>query len=449
LFKRKTLLILTVFVLSFILALGTGYADDLDSWGERIREEHEGTSITLAVGQHPSTDAYQQMVDDFTELTGIEVEWDIMEEVYLYSRIMTEHAAMTGAYDVLMMDVVWLGEFADRFVVMPLDDFIADEELTPEWFDYDDIVPAYAEGLGQYDDTVYGIPSAGESAFIAYRTDVFEEHGIDPDDIEDYYDLLEVASTVHNPDEDLYGISMRAARGHHNVFGWFQFLYNFGGRVFEEDSWEPAINSPESIASLEYFLELMNYAPPGIEGFSHEEATSTFQAGNSALWYDATALAPWIEDEEESDVYDKVDYIAPPAGPEGRYAAIAGWNLAISQNSDNPEAAWAFINYMTSRKMHEDYVNYGGVVTRDSVLSDEDFVERYPYFTKISETLDYAQNLVDEGIEWRPRIPEWPELQDVIGNQGSEALTGAKTPEEAAQDAADRMWEIMEEAGYY
>lgn len=448
-FKRKALLMAMALILTLALAAVPAQAESVEDWAERIREEHEGTTITLAMATHPSTDAYREMADEFTELTGIEVEWDVMEEIYLHNRIMTEHAARTGAYDILMMDVVWLGEFVDRDVVMPLEEYLEDEEMTPEWFAYDDFVEAYAEGLGQYDDTVYGIPSAGESAFLAYRTDIFEEHGIDADDIEDYYDLLEVISQVHNPDEDIYGISMRAARGHHNVYGWFQFLYPFGGSVFEEDSWMPAINSPESVNSLEFFQQVMEYAPPGFEGFSHEEATSTFQAGNAAVWYDATALAPWIEDEEESDVYDRVDYMAPPAGPEGRYAALAGWNLAIANHAENPKAAWAFINYMASEEMHDEYVDAGGVVTRESILTDEEYIERYPYFTEISETLEYAYDLVEEDIEWRPRIPEWPEIGDVIGNQGSETLIGAKTPEEAAEDAAERIYEIMDEAGYY
>ncbi len=436
---------MVVFLCLFVVAGSVG-AQEIDDWAADIRAEHEGETITVAMASHPSTEAYEEMAAEFTELTGVEIEWDIMDEIYLHNRIMTEHAAMTGAYDVLMMDVVWLGEFVDRGVVVPLDDYV---EEAGDWFNYDDFVQAYAEGLGQYDNEIYGIPSAGESAFIAYREDVLEEHGIDPEDIEDYYDLMEVVSEVHNPEEDLYGISMRAARGHHNVYGWFQFLYPFGGSVFEDDSWEPAINSPESISSLEYFVQLMNYAPAGVENFSHEEATSTFQSGNAALWYDATALAPWIEDEEESDVYDKVGYMAPPEGPEGRYAAIAGWNLAIASHSDNHEAGWAFVKYMTSKENHEEYVDLGGVVTRESILTDEDYIEKYPYYVEIQETLEYAYDLVDEGIEWRPRIPEWPEIGDVTGNQGVSAIIGDKSEEEAANEAAERIRDIMEEAGYY
>ena len=444
--QKSSLIIAVVVIMSLLVVAGTSSAEGIESWAEEVRANHEGDSITVAMASHPSTEAYQEMVEEFTELTGIEVEWDIMDEIYLHNRIMTEHAARTGAYDVLMMDVTWLGEFVDRNVVTSIDDYVAE---APDFFDYDDFVDAYAEGLGQYDDQIFGIPSAGESAFIAYREDVFEEHGISPEDINDFYDLLEVVSEVHNPDEDLYGISMRAARGHHNVYGWFQFLYPFGGSVFVEDSWEPAINSPESIASLEYFQSIMDYAPPGYENFSHEEATSTFQSGNAAIWFDATALAPWIEDEAESDVHDKVGYMAPPAGPEGRYAALAGWNLSVATHSDNHDAAWAFINYMTSKEMHEEYVDAGGVVTRESILTSEEYNDMYPYFSVINETLEYAYDLVEEGIEWRPRIPEWPEIGDVSGNQGVQALIGNKTAEEATNDAAERIYEIMEEAGYY
>ncbi len=46
----------------------------------------------------------------------------------------------------------------------------------------------------------------------------------------------------------------------------------------------------------------MKFAPTGIENFSHEEATTTFMQGLAAMWFDATALAPWIEDPTKSKV---------------------------------------------------------------------------------------------------------------------------------------------------
>ncbi len=159
---------------------------------------------------HPSSEAFRLMVDEFEELTGIKVRWDIMEEIYLHDKILTEHAARTARYDVLMMDVCWIGgEFAARRVIVPLDEYLNDPSKTPKWFNYEDIVPAYSKGLGMFDDKVYGIPSAGESAFIAYRKDLFEKYDYDPASIKTFDDLMEAAAFFHGKEDGLSGISMR------------------------------------------------------------------------------------------------------------------------------------------------------------------------------------------------------------------------------------------------
>ena len=42
-------------------------------WGAKLKEQYAGNKITVAMASHPSTEAFQMMVEDFTKLTGIEV----------------------------------------------------------------------------------------------------------------------------------------------------------------------------------------------------------------------------------------------------------------------------------------------------------------------------------------------------------------------------------------
>ncbi len=444
----KRSVVLSLVVLTVLVLSATVFAESPAVWGEQVKKDLGGTEITVAMATHPSSEAFRLMVDEFEELTGIKVRWDIMEEIYLHDKILTEHAARTARYDVLMMDVCWIGEFAARRVIVPLDEYLSDPSKTPEWFNYDDIVPAYSKGLGMFDDKVYGIPSAGESAFIAYRKDLFEKYDYDPASIKTFDDLMEAAAFFHGKEDGLSGISMRGRRGHHIVYGWFQSLYPFGGNVFYPGTFDVAVDSPETIESLQYFVDLMKFAPTGIENFSHEEATTTFMQGLAAMWFDATALAPWIEDPTKSKVAGNVGYLAPPAGPEGNGAAVAGWNLAISASSKKAEAAWAFITFMTSEAKAEDYVASGGVVTRISILEDPGFIALYPYFPQVLKSLDYAEILVDKGIDWRPRISEWPRIGEALGLNASLALTGQLSAEEAAKRAAAEVQDILKAAGY-
>ncbi|MGE5554390.1 MAG: extracellular solute-binding protein [Betaproteobacteria bacterium] len=444
---RKRAILSLIAVMLLVIATGA-QASDLAAWGKAVKAKLNGTEITVAMATHPSTEAFQKMAPEFEKLTGIRVKWDVMEEIYLHDKLLTEHAAGTGRYDVVMLDVVWVGEFAKKRVVEPLNQFLSNRQATPEWFDYNDIVPAYRKGLGVFEGKVYGIPSAGESAFIAYRKDLFEKYGYSASKIKTVDDLLAAAKFFNGKEEGLYGISMRGRRGHHIDYGWFQFLYPFGGGVIDPKNYRPTINSAASVRSLEYFVNLMKYAPPGIENFSHEEATTTFMQGKAAIWFDATALAPWIENPAKSKVAGKVGYLPPVSGPGGSAAAVAGWNLAISTKSRKKDAAWAFIAFMTSKAKAADYVNNGGVVTRLSILNSPEFVARYPYYPQIVASLDLANDLVEKGIDWRPRIPEWPQMGEIIGLKASLALTGQLTPKQACDEAEKEVRTLLASKGY-
>ena len=437
--KKVVLFLWVLGIAIFTFSVSTS----IQMWADWVKSNYDGTTITVAAQNHPSTDAMRKMASEFEKLTGIKVKWETMEEIHLHDKILIEFSSNTRRYDVLAMDVCWIGEFADKNVIAPLDDFVH-SDLTPNWFDYEDITPAYREGLGMYNNLIYGIPSAGESAFIAYNKDLFKKYGLDPQILEDYDGLYFAAQKLNGAEKNLYGIAMRGRRGHHIVYAWLQFLYNFGGKIFDEN-YNVLLNSPEAIKSLQYYVDLMQFAPPGISNFSHEEATSAFMQGLTGLWFDATALAPWIEDASASLVAGKTEYLAPP----GEYAAVGGWNLAVSSQSKNKEAAWEFIVYMLGRGMADEYIANGGVVTRNSILNDPFYKEQYAYYEAISQTLDKAYNLIEEGIDWRPRIPEWPQIGEIMGYHASMALAEKETCEEACQAMTKEIEDLLRNKGYY
>jgi maltose-binding protein MalE len=52
-------------------------------------------------------------------------------------------------------------------------------------------------------------------------------------------------------------------------------------------------------------------------------------------------------------------------------------------------------------------------------------------------------------VSWaEPPIPEWGQIRQIFGEMASEALTEQKTPEQAVKDAAERMRQVLEDAGY-
>lgn len=409
--------------------------DTLESWGAMVKSRSDGKKITVAMASHPSTDAFQQMADEFTQLTGIQVLWDVVEETNLKNKEILD-AQGAGNYDVFMVDAFWMSEYASKNILIPIEEYALDEQKTPAWFDYEDIMPAYRNGIASAGGVNYGIPTAGETRFIAYRTDLFEKYEKEPPKTMD--EFLELAQFFNGKEDGLYGVSMRAQRGIHFASGWMSLMYNFGGGFLDQstigtDNVVVTCTTPETEESLQFFTDLLKCAPPDVGSYTHEEALGAFISGKTAMWLDATALAAQITDPESSVVADQVGFVPTPTGPAGDGAALAGWNLAIPQSSRNKDEAWDFITYMASREKSDEYVKLGGVATRASVFDNQELQADNPSYEAQKAALEAADGLVQKGLSWIPQHESINQILEITGGYGSSVLAGDITVQDACQ----------------
>jgi multiple sugar transport system substrate-binding protein/sorbitol/mannitol transport system substrate-binding protein len=413
----------------------------VEGWGEAMRALHGGTTITAAMATHPGTEAMQHaMVADFTALTGIEVNWVVLNEVQLQTDIRLDFAAGAGNYDVIMTDGFWIAGFAADGVLAPLQPFIDDSFRTPDWYDFDDLIAAYTTGISAVGGVQLSIPMAGETRFIAYRTDLFEEHGREPPTT--MAEFLELAQFFNGIEDGMFGVSMRAASGIHAASGWMTVMYNFSDGFMDQVTMEPTMDDPGTIESLQFFVDLLQNAPPDVTTFTHEEAVGTFMNGHAAMWLDATALASRILDPAQSQVYDRVGFVPTPTGPAGDAAALAGWGLGIGANSRQQDAAWAFITYMTGRPQSVTYVQNGGTPVRESVYLDPVLVAADPSFPVQLESFERAEALVARGVSWLPPTENLGPMLDIIGVLASRAITGEITVQEAIDMAQEDLLDL-------
>lgn len=433
---KKLIGILLCLTLILGMALTTANAEGAKTvadWGQAVKAKSDGKTITVAMAAHPSTEAFRTMADEFTALTGIEVVWDVVEETNLKSKQLLDFQG-SGTYDVFMVDAFWMSEYANKNVLVPITTFTDNTAITPEWFDYEDIMAAYRNGIASANGVNYGIPTAGETRFIAYRTDLFEKYGKQPPKTMD--EFLELAKFFNGKEEGLYGVSMRAQRGIHFASGWMSLMYNFGAGFLDQatigtDKTVVTCNTPETIQSLQYFVDLLKCAPADVGTYTHEEALGAFIAGKTAMWLDATALANQITNPETSTVSDKVAFVPTPTGPAGDGAALAGWNLAIPSTCKNQEEAWDFICFMASREKSVDYVKAGGVGTRASIFENAELIALNPSYDAQKQALVAANGLVGKGLSWIPQHDQINQILEIAGAYGSSALAGDITVEDA------------------
>jgi multiple sugar transport system substrate-binding protein len=291
--------------------------------------------------------------------------------------------------------------------------------------------------------TQTGIPITMEvHPTLFYRKDLLEEHGIAvPQTMEELAEAAKKLTLDTNGDgkADIYGIAMRGKRAAATSV-WAAFLHSYGGDWLDADR-NPAIDSPEAIAAFEAYGQLLKESgPPGSTGNHWYEVVSLMQQGKVAFACDASLFYAWFEDPEKSQVVGKVGYSVLPAGPKGRVPSTVVWSLTIPYLSENPEAAWMFIQWATSKDIALQLLKKKIAGGRTSPWQDAEVKEMFP-----SDFIEAFQGGAKVASSvWNPPVVAATEIRDVIGAVIVDAILG-KEVEGAAKKAAEQMKQIMEQ----
>ncbi len=415
----------------------------VEKWGALMKSKYGGTEINLAFASHPSAEALKKITPEFEELTGIKVNWKLVQETQLKNDQLLDFQSNAGNYDLYMVDKFWLAEYAAKKVLYPLNDILNDPTQTPEWYDFSDVLSYFSEGLTKSGDTYLGMPLVGETRFVGYRTDLFEKYGKKPPQTMD--ELMELAKFFNGKEPDLYGIAMRAQKGIQCASGWMSLAYCFSDGFIDQKTGESLMNDPRVLESLNFYVDLLKNAPPDVSTYTHEEAMGAFISGSTAMWLDSTALVPVIQNPESSKIYDKVAFVPTPEGPLGRASDLGGWGISIPNTAKNKEAAWAFLMFVTSKEKAIDLYKNGGAPTRVSIFQNPELVAENPSLPSQMDALAAAYKLVERGLSWIPPHEKLGQILDIVGNYGNQALIGEITPETACEKSHTELVSLLSE----
>ena len=151
--------------------------------------------------------------------------------------------------------------------------------------------------------------------------------------------------------------------------------------------------------------------------------------------------APGYSDPAISKVVGKTGIAVAPvaSGMTPRYG-VGGWALAINADIDDKqkEAAWTFIKWLVSKPVHKEFNLMGaGSFMRKSQMTDADLTAKFDFLPVLAQTFENGNG------DYRPRIPQYPEIQDLLGKAVNSVLAGAAEPKAAldeAQAAAEKLF---------
>jgi|LZCG01.1.fsa_nt_gb multiple sugar transport system substrate-binding protein len=400
---------------------------------------YSGVVLHLACMADQYADYLKVLGQKFEAVSGARVEVDILGYTELYQKITQDYATHTKQYDLATTDIVWTGEFAQKEWTVDLTSLILRDY---EEINVPDILPVmWAQG--SWEGKQVAFPMAGYANSLIYRKDLFndpqekaafkKQYGYELHVPRTIDELRDVATFFTRPKENLYGLAANGARGPAVAQDWMEYMRAFGGQILDS-SGNVVVDSPQCIAALQFFVDIFDkWAPPGAIGYWWDDRETSYRTGQSVMESSWSIARAGYEDPSISLVVGKTGMALTPAAPAVMpQFGFGGWGIAINADvsEEKQAAAWAFIKWIASPETQKEWMLHNGAPIRLSTLLDPELNQEMPWLQTMLKLF------ISGNGDYRPRVPQYSRIQDILGLRINQAITHELTPEEALNKAA-------------
>jgi sorbitol/mannitol transport system substrate-binding protein len=394
----------------------------------------------LMVGNPQMVDIEKITADSFTKDTGIKVNYTVLPENELRTKVTQDVATKAGQYDVATVGAYEVPIWAKSQWLTDMGPY-ADKDS-----DYDkaDLLPPITKSLSGEDGKLYGLPFYGESSFLMYRKDVLAKEKIKMPARPTWQEVADIAAKVDGAEPGMKGICLRGLPGWGEMFAPLTTVVNtFGGTWFTKD-WQAQVDAPEFKQAVNFYVNLIKkHGEPGAAQAGFTECLNAMSQSKVAMWYDATSAAGSLEDPKVSRVAGKVGYAPAPVAKTKSAGWLWTWSWAMPKTTKKADAASEFMLWASSK----DYEQLVGKQLGWSRVPAGKRASTYeiPEYKKAAaafgpQTLQAIEEADPEnpGVQPRPTIgvqfvsiPEFQDLGTKVSQDIAAAIAGRGTVDEA------------------
>jgi glycerol transport system substrate-binding protein len=465
--------------------------DELE-WFVEAAKPFKGMSINVA-SETIATHTYESQVlaKAFTELTGIIITHDLIQEGDVIEKLQTQMQSGRNIYDAYINDSDLIGTHFRYGKVVAISDMIVNEakDYTLPTLDIDDFIGIdFTTGP---DGKIYQLPTQQFANLYWFRADWFEREDLKkqffakygyelgvPVNWSAYEDIADFfTNDVKNLDgERVYGHMDYGKKdpslGWRFTDAWFS-MAGTGDKGLPNglpvDEWgirvegcRPvgssvsrggATNGPAAVfATGKYVDWLKAYAPPQAQGMTFSEAGPVPAQGNIAqqiFWYTAFTASmiekglPVVND----DGTPKWRMAPSPKGPyweEGMklgYQDVGAWTFLKSTPEKRRLAAWLYAQFTVSKTVSLKKTLVGLTPIRESDINSQAMTDVAP---TLGGLVEFYRSPARK--QWTPtgtNVPDYPKLAQLWWQNVAEAVSGEKTPQQALDRLAAAQDKVM------
>ncbi|MDF3039347.1 MAG: extracellular solute-binding protein family 1 [Thermomicrobiales bacterium] len=426
------------------LALGSGLRLGSGAGAQEITfsRDYEGTTLNLLMEDLLETQIIEDMLPEFTEMTGITVNFEKVAYGVMHEKLVPQLAAGpgNGTYDVLEVDFYWVYEFARSGWVEDLGQRIADSGGAIDLSRY---IPATLDIVSQADGKTWYVPFYAYPMGLIYRDDLLNDESFQaefeaasgmelviPDSVEGYVELATAISAWKG--EEMYGAAMTAQQVDPIVMEFCNFLYSAGGDYYNADLTAPAINDETGVRAAQLYIDCVNNAAqPGAASANYDDSIAVYSQGRAFSSVSFMWMLAVVDGDEEAVAAGKNKAVVMPGGT--GLSGAWGWGIPIS--SPNPDAGWEFVRWVESPDVSLRRALAGSLPTQMAPYEDEDILAKYPWLPQAGEMITAGKGL--------PAITKQTQLVEIVGRHLADAVAGGSTAQEAMDAAAAELAELL------
>ncbi|MFP7570052.1 ABC transporter substrate-binding protein [Marivita sp. S2033] len=460
-------------------------------WFIDAAEPYAGMSINV-VSETITTHEYESQVlaPAFTAITGIQVTHDLIGEGDVVEKLQTQMQSGENIYDAYVNDSDLIGTHFRYQQVRNLTDWMSGEgaDVTSPTLDLEDFIGLqFTTGP---DGKLYQLPDQQFANLYWFRYDWFtdpeimadfkEAYGYDlgvPVNWSAYQDIAEFFTGRVIDGVEVYGNMDYGKKdpslGWRYTDAWMSMagmgdvgepnglpVDEWGIRVNENSqpvgacvSRGGATNSPAAVYAVDSAIKwLQEYSPPSAMGMTFSEAGPVPAQGNIAqqMFMYTTFVAPLVASDAvmNEDGTPKWRLAPSPHGAyweEGMkvgYQDVGSWTLMKSTPEDRAQAAWLYAQFVTSKTVDVKKSDVGLTFIRESTVNSDHFTERAPNLGGLVEFYRSPAR-----TQWSPtgtNVPDYPKLAQLWWQNIGDAMSGAKSSQEALDQLCADMESVME-----
>ncbi|HEU4325555.1 MAG TPA: sugar ABC transporter substrate-binding protein [Roseiflexaceae bacterium] len=432
-----------------------------------------GTPSTNAPGASAGTPATGAPADVPTAPSGTEPVtitwgfWGSPEEKASHERVAAAFEASHPGYKIVVWHQPWdeyftklktlwasgdASQIPDVLFLWPTPSYAATgvlADLTPfieqSSYDLNDYWPALLES-GSYDGKVYGLPRDIGVEVLYYNKTIFDEVGHPyPTEQWTWDDLRGAAQKLSiveaNGRVKRYGLAIEGGK-------WSLWVNQNKGTILD-DMRNPSkctLTEPAATQAIGFFADLLNNKA-AIRDADLSQAggdAAVFQSGQAAMIIQNSSRVSAFNQAGAS--YDVVPVPIPSGGQRSATAGGAAW--AISEQSDNKQAAWTFLSWLQSAEGGEKLYTEAGEIfpALQSVAKSEAFL-------KSGQPPVNRQAFLTEGENARVGrfgyFADWNELSGSIIDPGLQSIwAGEAQPADVLPQLCQQVDAFLQEKGY-